>query len=284
MKKAELEKVLAEIKERLDELGDLSDLVASGRELPPLVKDLRQRKGVLDKTLAQLPQNENKLADLLKKTTEVKSELDKGEKTLKELIKKTDDLREKTDDLREKTLDQLGMAANEKLANSFFKVQTDLTSERDEWLKRLRSVVWLLIFTTVGIVIWQVWEGKTIYDVSFLVKIAITSPIVYALVFINREYSHTRNLINEYTLKATVARSFEAYKEILDDAYEKQTKDVLREKLGFILEKINDLYSSPMRNIKDNKITENENKSDILSRVRRIIFDEDETIPTKPTE
>ncbi|MDE2079490.1 MAG: hypothetical protein KGI73_03825, partial [Patescibacteria group bacterium] len=120
----------------------------------------------------------------------------------------------------------------------------------------------------VGIVAWQVlYEKAALFEVSFLIKIALTSPIVYFIVFINREYGRARNLIEEYAFKAAIARSFEAYKDIIEHIFEAQQPQTYQRKLDFILEAVTDLYSSPMRNIKDNHVHEKENSPDVFSKV-----------------
>ncbi len=265
--------MLRDIQLRLGELGDLSELVEEGNKLPSLSEELTQQKERLDEVLTQLPDDEEKLTNLTQQVEALKTELEKREKNIATLTDKTKGLQTKTDELRQETLTQLGKASNEKLAHTFSTVQVKLVKERDSWLIRLGIATLILVVATVVIVWWQVQEGKSIYDFSFLVKIAITSPLVYAVVFVNREYARIRSLIEEYTFKSAIARSFEAYKDILDDAYAKQKLEVQREKLAFMLQSISDLYSSPMQNIKHNHTTDDENSPDILSRARKFLVD-----------
>jgi hypothetical protein len=273
MKKADLEKKLQEIEAQLNNLGDLSELIDEGNKLPSLSADLTKQKEELEAVLETLPDDEKKLVSLTEQVETLRLELDEREKVVSSLTDKTEKLHTKTDALRQETLTQLGKASNEKLAHTFSVVQSKLIEERDTWLKRLACATAVLIVVTVGIVSWQVLEGKSIYDLSFIVKIAITSPIVYTVVFINREYARIRSLIEEYTFKSAIARSLEAYTEILDNAYAKQKLEVQREKLAFLLKSISDLYSSPMRNIKDNHTGNDEESPDIFSSIRRFLVD-----------
>ncbi len=283
MTKKELEEMLRKIELRLGELGDLSVLVDEGNKLQLLAEDLTEQKEKLDVVLTKLPDDEEKLTDLTQQVVALKAELDKREKSTATLVDKTKELQIKTDELRQETLSQLGKASNEKLAHTFSVVQENLTKERDEWLKKLTKATGFLVFVTTVIVLWQVYETQTIYDLSFLTKIAITSPLIYAVVFFNREYARTRNLIEEYTFKSAIARSFEAYKEILDDAYSKQKLETQKEKLAFILKSVSNLYSSPMQNIKDNHTSDEEISPDIFSSVKKFLIDVYKGV-TKPDE
>ena len=79
-----------------------------------------------------------------------------------------------------------------------------------------------------------------------------------------------RSLIEEYTFKAALARSFEAYKEVVQSV-DSETSPI--KTLAFILESIKSLYSSPMVNIKNNTHKEKENAQGILSSAHEIIKD-----------
>ena len=166
--------------------------------------------------------------------------------------------------LIEETKVQLGVAASAKLASTFEKVKGELVVDKWKWFKWLVGAVVVLIVATALIVGWQIKDVGTLYQLSFLVKLALTSPFVYFVVFINREYSRTRSLIEEYTFKAAIARSFEAYKELIQDT---DSEDAAKT-LEFIIKSISDLYSSPMLNIKKHSLKEKENSPDILSGAR----------------
>ena len=176
--------------------------------------------------------------------------------------------------MRQETLTQLGLAASEKLSNSFEQVKVDLGKEKDRWVSWLIGGVVVLVLATIGIALWQVQEQGTLYHLGFLIKIALTSPLVYFVVFVNREYSRVRNLIEEYTFKAAIARSFEAYKEILQDAFSEHQALIYQKKLDFILEAVTGLYSSPMRNVKVNNAKEKDISPDILAQLKAHFFPE----------
>lgn len=268
MKKDEVEKKLNEIHEKLNALGDLQALLTAAGNLPSVVSAFEQTQKTADEILPKLAANQEQVEALKDELTGLKDTLSENNDEASELITQTEELQDKTEKLRQETLVQLGLAASEKLSNSFEQVKIDLVTEKQRWFTWLKISVGALIFFTVAITVWQVLEHGSLYNFSFLIKIALTSPLVYFTVFINREYSRARNLIEEYTFKAAIARSFEAYKEILEDAFADQQSDIFKQKLEFMLDAVKSLYSSPMRNIKRNHTKEQELAPDLITQIR----------------
>lgn len=268
MNKKELETRVADIQQRLAALGDLTVLIQSGTQLPTLVGQAQTASTTVQAFLPQLETQQNILKTLIEEITELKTDLSSKNGEIDELTEKTAALQEKTDGLRQETLTQLGLAANEKLSNSFEQVKIDLSKEKTKWFYWLVGAVAVLVIGATALAAWQVYEFGTLYHFAFLIKIALTAPLVYFIVFVNREFSRARNLIEEYTFKAAIARSFEAYKAIIQDAFIEQQTLIYPKKLDFILGAVTGLYSSPMRNVKENMTWEKENSPDILSQLK----------------
>lgn len=272
MNKKELEAKLAGIDQKLAALGDLSTLVQSGAQLPALISQAQTATTTAQAFLPQLETQQQTLKTLVEEIAALKTELTTKSGDFDELTTKTEELQTKTDSLRQETLTQLGLAASEKLSNSFEQVKVELGKEKDKWFSWLVGGVVVLVLATIAIALWQVKEQGTLYHLGFLIKIALTSPLVYFVVFVNREYNRVRSLIEEYTFKAAIARSFEAYKEILQDAFSEHQALVYQKKLDFILEAVTGLYSSPMRNVKVNNAREKEISPDILTQLKEQFF------------
>lgn len=268
MNKKELEATLNEIQQKLGALGDLNALLQSGAQLPTLVNQAQSANTSAQELLPKLTAQQQTLTTLTQEISALKDELNTRNEAVGTLAEQTTALQQKTEELKQETLTQLGMAANEKLSNSFEQVKLELVKEKNTWFKWLVGGVVALVCTAGAIAVWQVRDVGTLYHLSFLIKIALTSPIVYFIVFVNREYSRVRSLIEEYTFKAAIARSFEAYKEILQDAFAEQQALVYQKKLDFILEAVASLYSSPMRNVKANAVREKEISPDIISQLK----------------
>lgn len=276
MNKKELDAKLNEIQSRLSILGDLNGLIQKGAELPSLVSQAQTTNAAVQQLLPKLSAQQQSLTALTSEISALKEELSGKNSEIDELVQKTNEIQEKTESLKQQTLTQLGLAANEKLSNSFEQVKVELAKEKDKWFNWLVGAVAVLVVGATALAGWQVYEFGTLYHFAFLIKIALTAPLVYFIVFINREYSRTSRLIEEYAFKAAIARSFEAYKEILQDAFVEQQSLIYQKKLDFILEAVAGLYSSPMRNVKENMTKEREISPDIFSQLK------DHIVPNLP--
>jgi len=271
MNKKELQQTLTEINQHLTTLGDLNNLVQQGRDLPNLINDAQTKKTNIDSFLNDLPARSEELNRI---TTEVKNlneQVATREGEVSDLVERTKELQQKVGEFIKETQTQLGVAANAKLASTFEGVKNELGKEKIKWFWWLVGAVAVLILATAGVVFWQILEKETIFEISFLIKIALTSPIVYFVIFTSREYGRIRNLIEEYTFKAAIARSFEAYKNIIEEIFSDYQVSTYQQKLDFILGAVTDLYSSPMRNIKDNHVKEKENSPDLFSKVNSVV-------------
>lgn len=282
MNKKELTQKIVEIDQNLKTLGDLNTLV----------QNVSSQKQIMDALIAQLqaqkinidaiPVKKQELEDLVEEVTTLKEDTIQQQNLTEEIKGNVDILKAKTDEIHNLSLEQLGIISNEKLSNSFDKVKGDLAIDNKKWFWWLFGSTLALIIVVIIIVFWQIKQGDTIFQISFLVKLALTSPIIFFEFFVNNEYSRSKKLIEEYEFKASIARSLEAYKEIIENLFSDKLDDEYKKKLNFILESIGQLYSSPMRNIKDNE-TKND-KIDkrimpILSDIKEIVSDMTGVVP-----
>lgn len=282
MNKKELTQKIVEIDQNLKTLGDLNTLV----------QNVSSQKQIMDTLIAQLqsqkinidaiPIKKQELEDLVEKITTLKEDTIQQQSLTEEIKGNVDILKTKTEEIHNLSLEQLGIISNEKLSNSFDKVKGDLAIDNKKWFWWLFGSTLALIIVVIIIVFWQIKQGDTIFQISFLVKLALTSPIIFFEFFVNNEYSRSKKLIEEYEFKASIARSLEAYKEIIENLFSDKLDDEYKKKLNFILESIGQLYSSPMRNIKENE-TKN-NKIDkrimpILSDIKEIVSDMTGVVP-----
>lgn len=271
MRKEEILQKLTEVDEKLKAFGDLNALIQQGQSLPNLANDLELKKTNIESFLTDLPTRSEELNRLTGEVKSLSEQVTTRDVEVSELVTKTEELQGKAEKLVQETQVQLGVAANAKLASTFESVKDKLEKEKEIWFGWLKRAVGVLVVATGGVVLWQIKEVGTLYHLSFPIRLALLSPIVYSVVFVNREYSRARSLIEEYTFKAAVARSFEAYKEIVQSA-DSQTPPVRT--VEFVIESIKNLYSSPMFNIKSNAHKEKENASeDMPSIIRSTIKD-----------
>lgn len=282
MNKKELSEKLVGIDQSLKALGDLNALVQGFTEQKQVMDALILKVQAQEENIDAIPEKKEELEGLVEKVTTLKESTVEQQKLSEEAKQTVDALKTKTDEIHNLSLQQLGVISNEKLSNSFDKVKGDLKSDNKKWFNWLLGTSITLLLAVLGIVVWQTMNGDTIFEVSFLVKLALTSPIIFFEFFVNREYSRSKRLIEEYEFKASIARSLEAYKEIIENLFADQPGDEYKKKLDFILESIGQLYSSPMRNIKENG--SKEDKVDkkvmpILSDIKDIVSDITGVVP-----
>lgn len=274
MKKAELEAKLNEINESLRLLGDLNSFATQAKETSS------QAKNLLDSTQEVKTQIEQFSADIDKKKQDIESVahtaseyqtvIERQKEMISGLEKKHQELIQKNEEIKKETESQLGIISNEKLANSFATEATKLEIEKSKWFWYFFGASITLALVVVGIIVWQVVHEGTLFSLSFLSRIPISAPFIYFVVFANLQFGRTRNLIEEYTFKASVARSFEAYRLIIEGAFADDEKIGNTAKLEFIIAAIKDLYSSPMRNIKEHSSDEKSLNLSMLEKIAEI--------------
>ncbi|HAT74053.1 MAG TPA: hypothetical protein DCS08_03540 [Candidatus Moranbacteria bacterium] len=282
MNKKELEQKLNETEQKLQSLGDLSALIqdfnSKKQEMEALILSVQNQKTQFDEFSNSLPEKQKTLHDLLESIEILKNELNGREEKNKIAEEKLLEIQLKTNEINNLSLEQLGKIANEKLSNSFDNVKKELKNSNKKWFGWLLGTSILLLASVVLIVFWQTKQGDSIFEISFLVKIALTFPIIFFEFFVNREYSRSQRLIEEYEFKSSVARSLEAYKEIVVGLFDEKEGDEFKKKLDFILEAIGGLYSSPMANIKNNGIKE----IDLAKAAKPIVTSVKEIISAMP--
>lgn len=266
MNKAELNEKIVEINTKLNMLGNLKDLISESENLPELSTELVSQKEELSVLLGEIPEKNSELTALITQATAANAKITEQGAELENSERRVEELEKKVNDLIGQTKIQLGVAANAKLASTFEKVKESLRAEKEKMFKYLIGSVIVLILVTAAVVFWQVKGDESLYHLNFLIRIALLSPVVYFVVFINSEYNRLRNLIEEYTFKAAIARSFEAYREIVEGADTTEANKTLE----FVLSSISDLYSSPMKNIKEHGYKKDKNSPDLFTKVARI--------------
>lgn len=276
MNKAELNQKLVEIELRLQNLGDISSLVQDFIEKKAnqesLIASLQAQKSNID----EIPTKKAELEKLLIDVGKLEDVMNEHLQTNKERQKSLGELEVQIDKVNKLSLEQLGVISNEKLSNSFDKVKDQLKTEKESWFKWLFGTTIILCIAIIAIVWWQTSKGDTLFEISFLVKIALTSPLVFFEYFLSDQYHRAQRLIEEYEFKASIARSLEAYKEIIENLFADHEGDDYKKKLDFLLDSIGQLYSSPMKNIKDNESKEiktDKKMSSVLTDIKGIISD-----------
>lgn len=277
MKKIELEQKLNNIETKLTQLGDLNSLITNFENQKQQFNSVIQSVNAQQQNIDQIPIKKTELETLILEVKTLQEKLSQNLEESEDFKSEIEELEKKIEETDTLTREQLGVISNEKLSNSFDLRSTNLINDKKRWFKWLVGSTVFLLAVICLVVFWQTEQGDSIFEISFLVKIALTSPIIFFEFFVNREYSRAQELLEEYQFKASVARSFEAYKEIIESSFPDQigTKDFSQKKLDFILKTIDSLYVSPMENISKNNekgLSKKESNS-LLVDVRNIVSD-----------
>jgi hypothetical protein len=262
MKKAELELKLNEIHQKLDSLGSLEQKLTS----------VQQNIDNSQNQLTQLTDKNKQAADTLNTLQNNKAEFEKSLPTIQAAIDESknyktiistqkeeynkfktelDDLKNSYKELEVLAKDQLGIVSMESLANSFASEASKLERSANKWFWLIIGSTIILILAIFGVALWQVYKEQSLLKPSFAIRLPLVSPILYFLFFAHHQYSREKRLWEEYSFKASIARSFEAYRKVIkEEITEPQEKP---EKVKFILETIRGVYSSPMINIDGEK-------------------------------
>lgn len=168
------------------------------------------------------------------------------EKLSKELDKSTDNNNKYTSNLAI-LQEALGKAAGVSLFQTFGLRASELKISKQKWLNYIFLLVLASIFASVYIA-----TNFSGFDKAFLLKLAISLPIIYAIIFCNTQYSHERHLEEVYAYKSNISLSLQAYKEFLDNVIS-PTVDTEREKhVDFIIQSISQIFTDPT-NMQNNK-------------------------------
>ena len=285
MKKAELEKTITEINQKIESIETLSDKLSKANSVlesaSQSVTDLEQRRSAIENFQKQISGIKEEVSQFketvesVAKTADGYSEtVEKQTEEYNNLKKQIEELVKQNKDLHETIKNQLGLVSTEILANAFFDESKKLKDSVKNWFWWLFGSIVALLLAVIWIAVWQVLEEKTLFDYSFLIRIPLISPLVYFVVFTAQQYGRDRKLLDEYIFKASVARSFEAYRKLIgeeSDTSIEATKDKLQEKkLDFIISSIKGIYSSPMENIDKDKEGKNQIGIGILEKIASV--------------
>jgi len=188
----------------------------------------------------------------------------------------------KTKELQTETETQLGLVSAEKLANSFNDEAEKLRTSTRGWFSRVKWTTGVLVVVVIGIAGWQLRDSDTIFELSFLIRATLTTPIIYFLYFSAQNYKEEKSLLDNYLFKAAVARSFESYRQLLKSQFEdyedvdgegsNKLSEVQEKEIEFILDTIKGIYASPILDRGRGKITKKNlaHLNELLSAMEQI--------------
>ena len=282
MKRVELESIIQEINQKIESVDVLNQKIEQANQiiqeaqtnaqtLKSSATEIENFKNSIEQTNTEVVSFKDVIKDMHKTSVEYNESVTKQTAEYKELKENFDELIKNNNELTDTIKEQLGLVSMEILANSFFEEARKLKESSNKWFWWLFGSMVALLLSVIGIATWQILAEDTLFQLSFLIRIPIITPVLYFLIFVAKQYGRDRKLLDEYTFKASVARSFEAYRKLLREEDESPESD--KQKIEFIIETIRNIYSSPMDNIREDG--ENSKDDEIglgtLSKITNII-------------
>lgn len=136
--------------------------------------------------------------------------------------------------------ESLGKAAGVSLFQTFGLRAQELNTSKQKWL----NSIFLLIIASIAASIYIATNFSGL-DKSFLIKLSISLPIVYAIIFCNTQYSHERHLEEVYAYKSNISLSLQAYKEFLDNVINLDITEEREKHVDFIIQSISQIFTDP---------------------------------------
>ncbi len=228
-KRQELENIVAEANQKREATqASLDSTNTIQTNIATVLDDVQSKQELINNKLAEAQEIQNRLNDAEVSLKQSQEDLLALEKLAKHNSELTSDLLQK--------------AAAGKLFEAFGKVKEEHTEEAGFW--RWSIIVSLVI---LGIIACYFVFTTKVFGVTYWVsKLAVSSPVIYWLILSTRRYSKAKRFEEEYAFRGAVSLSLEAYKDLIKQEADSNTKETV---VPFLVESINGIYTSPAESL-----------------------------------
>lgn len=166
--------------------------------------------------------------------------MDDTEENVQEFIQKTDEIIEKNNKQTVEIDNQLNKAVGASLFSTFATRKDDLNDKLKNWLIWLGIIIAILI----GLSGWIAYDiiGIDTNWYKVIVKIGISFPLIYMLVFLSNRYTKERRLVEEYAFKSTISLALTPYADLVKKVEESGADSKYRD---FLISSIENIFSVP---------------------------------------
>jgi len=211
------------------------------------IQEAKKNSDVLAREISILQQNSAKYEK------EINTLLQKAKKEYDEIAA----IKEKSQETLKEICDIYEMAADTGRSGEFDKRRKALATELIKWEWHVIISTAILFVAIIGLFAWQLflsnWDlDKLTMDLSFYCRFIFTSPIIFYVTFVVMQYGKTKNLIDIYSYKTTMAMSIKSHLELLitNESFKKFDKEILQ----FTLDAFEKIYKEPYDNNDDLKM------------------------------
>jgi hypothetical protein len=256
---AEVEQVKASL---AGELQTAQSTVKTSSEHLAKVVDADQKAAAL---LATISQNQLTSSDQLSKTTTSSSEVTALEAKIKEFYSQIDthrkaiesasqkatstveDNNRKTralvaelDGLEGQIREQIRRATGHSLFHSFQTRQERLAKTKMFWIYALAALVLISVSFSLYLA-----HSTQSFDILFYLKLSLTIPMLFAIVFCTVQYSRERRLEEEYAFKSNISISLVPYQELVEKLVDKKQASERDKFATFLMAAVTNVFTSP---------------------------------------
>lgn len=201
---------------------------------------------------AKIASHENSIVEFFEKIEEYNKKMDATTSMGNDKIQANDgatkNLIARLNDLEDEIGNQMQKATGFSLFHSFQTRQKSIFKSKVFWA----SALILFVIAAIGVPVYTLITSDQM-DIAFFLKLAASIPIIYVITFCNIQYSRERKLEEEYAFKSNISISLIPYKELVETLVKEGDKESQTKYTNFIIETINKVFTSPTRNIFDEK-------------------------------
>jgi len=216
-----------------------AEVTQRSNQVASLEGQISQKNADIDVILVGLREKEAKLdADLAE--VQVVFEQVKADKLEVERIKTEASKIHKTNQAQTASIQELLKKASAgSLFNAFNLAKREYSDQARFWMYTMAALVVLLVLGAA----YLVNGAKTLgFSGYILARFALLSPLLYALVFAQRQYTKNRRLEEAYGFKSALSLSLEAYRDMIRREAGEATQDVV---IPVLTLAVTEVFSSP---------------------------------------
>lgn len=124
----------------------------------------------------------------------------------------------------------------------FLERKMELQKSKNMWRNWFLLCIFLLLCLTLFAFALTVEVGFT---TVLWIELALGLPLIYSAIFFHAQHNREREFLEEYSFKAIVARSLEAYRTILKGDVHADQPEEQKKFLDFIVDSVKNLHTPP---------------------------------------
>ncbi len=220
-------------------------------QIGALLETIKEHKENIIEILKEAKSSNSNIEEVEGDINTFHSKIDEYEAKMSKFIKDTEDtitLFEtstgeiiKTNERQQEEIDnQLNKAVGASLFSTFATRKDELNENLNKWLGALAVILAVIIGLSVWIAIDIISIDTNWYKVG--IKIAVSFPLIYMLIFISSRYTKERRLVEEYAFKSTISLALTPYADLIKKVEEEGADSKY---IDFLISSIENIFSAP---------------------------------------